>query len=435
MVSNWSLESWKNFEILQQPTYENVDIYNINLQKLSSLPSLVFSGETRLLQSELNDIDNNDKFILQIGDCSESFNDCNGPKIHNYLRLFLQMSKIIEFNNKADVIKIGRIAGQYAKPRSSDFEIINNIKLPVYRGDNVNNFEPTLSDRKPDPDKLLKGYFHSVATLNLIRAFISGGYSDINHIADWENHFYASDLSKIKRYDEFKLFLNKTLTSNLQSKSDIIYTSHEALILGYEQAFIRKDTVKEGNYSTSAHTLWIGERTRQFNSAHVELLSGIENPIGIKVGPNYQSVDLVSVIKKLNPRNLKGKIQIITRFGHDKILNKLEELLNLIKSNNLNVIWICDPMHGNTFNYKQFKVRSFDDIVSEIKSFFYLCKENGIKPSGVHLEVTPNYVSECVGGMCGLTFNNIGENYCTKVDPRLNTAQALEVAFIINQLI
>lgn len=435
MVSNWSLESWKNFEILQQPTYENVDIYNINLQKLSNLPSLVFSGETRLLQSELNDIDNNDKFILQIGDCSESFNDCNGPKIHNYLRLFLQMSKIIEFNNKADVIKIGRIAGQYAKPRSSDFEIINNIKLPVYRGDNVNNFEPTLSDRTPDPDKLLKGYFHSVATLNLIRAFISGGYSDINHIADWENHFYASDLSKIKRYDEFKLFLNKSLTSNFQSKSDIIYISHEALILGYEQAFIRKDTVKDGNYCTSAHTLWIGERTRQFNSAHVELLSGIENPIGIKVGPNYQSVDLVSVIKKLNPRNLKGKIQIITRFGHDKILNKLEELLNLIKSNNLNVIWICDPMHGNTFNYKQFKVRSFDDIVSEIKSFFYLCKENGIKPSGVHLEVTPNYVSECVGGMCGLTINNIGENYCTKVDPRLNTAQALEVAFIINQLI
>jgi len=435
MLKNWSIDSWKNFDIHQQPIYENIDTYNQVLESLIKLPSLVFSGETRHLISALNEIENNNNFILQIGDCSESFNDCNGPKIHNFLRLVLQMSKIIEFNNKTNVVKIGRIAGQYAKPRSNDYEILNNTKLPVYRGDNVNEYEPTYLDRIPKPEKLIQGYFYSTATLNLIRAFICGGYSDIKYFSDWENHFYSSNLINIKRYNEFKDFLNQSLVSNDYTKNDKFFISHEALLLGYEQAFIREDTVNGGYYSTSAHTLWIGDRTRQLNSAHVELLSGIENPIGIKVGPNYETDVIISLLNKLNPNNLKGKITLITRFGHDKIKNKLEDLQIILKKNKLNVIWMCDPMHGNTFTHEKFKVRSFDNIVSEIQSFFSICKNNGIKPSGVHLEVTADYVSECVGGLCGLTFSNLGEKYCTKVDPRLNTAQALELAFIINKLI
>jgi 3-deoxy-7-phosphoheptulonate synthase len=434
MINNWTVDSWKNFEILQQPKYPDIDVLNASLSKLSKLPSLVFSGETRMLKEELLNFNNSNKFILQIGDCSESFDNCSGPNVHNFLRLMLQVSSIIEFQTGQEVIKIGRIAGQYAKPRSSDFEKVMGVDIPVYRGDNVNSFEPTLESRIPDPQRLIDGYFYSAATLNLMRAFLSGGYSEISNFTDWERHFFSEDVSKMQDYIQ----LSRVLTSSIRPEkksSGIIYTSHEALILQYEQAFARLDTTTGGHYCTSAHTIWIGERTRQLDSAHIEFASGLENPIGIKVGPDFNESELLSVIRKLNPDNMPGKIMIITRMGKSLIEERLHLLQLAIKKNNLDVIWICDAMHGNTFSHQGLKFRSFDDIVSEINSFFKVTRNNKLKPGGVHLEATGNFVSECIGGLCGLKLSNLPDNYTTKVDPRLNAAQALELAFIINNII
>lgn len=433
MSKNWNVDSWKNFQVLQQPQYEDTNNLNEVLLKLTKLPALVFAGETRLLTNDLTQLNENDNFILQIGDCSESFDNCTGPKIHNFLRLFLQMSKIIEHQSNINVIKIGRIAGQYAKPRSSDTEVVNGNEIPVYRGDNVNNFESNLLDRIPDPKKLLDGYFYATATLNLIRAFITGGYSEIENISDWERHFYFSDISNLDYYKLFKEKLNNSL--NNFKTNDIIYTSHEALILNLEQAFTREDTLTGKFYNTSAHTIWIGERTRKLSSAHIEYASGISNPIGIKIGPNFDEEELISIIKKINPQNVNGKIMLISRMGYKKVESELTRLQNIIRINNLNVIWICDPMHGNSFNHQSYKVRSFNDILTEIEIFFKVLYNNNLKPGGLHLEVTSDLVSECIGGIGGLSLDNVGDNYTTKVDPRLNTAQALEIAFKINEII
>jgi 3-deoxy-7-phosphoheptulonate synthase len=434
MINNWTVDSWKNFEILQQPKYPDIDVLNASLSKLSKLPGLVFSGETRMLKGELLNFNNSNKFILQIGDCSESFDNCSGPNIHNFLRLMLQVSSIIEYQTDQEVIKIGRIAGQYAKPRSSDFEKVMGVDIPVYRGDNVNNFEPTLESRIPDPKRLIDGYFYSAATLNLMRAFLSGGYSEISNFSDWEKHFFSEDVSKMEDYIQLSSALSSSIKPDNRS-SGIIYTSHEALILQYEQAFARLDTTTRGYYCTSAHTIWIGERTRQLDSAHIEFASGLENPIGVKVGPDFNELEVLSVIRKLNPDNISGKIMLITRMGKSLIEERLHLLQLAIKKNNLDVIWICDAMHGNTFSHQGLKFRSFDDIVSEINSFFKITRNNKLKPGGVHLEVTGNFVSECIGGLCGLKLSNLPDNYTTKVDPRLNAAQTLELAFIINSII
>lgn len=433
MNNNWNVDSWKNFQVLQQPGYEDPENLNEVLKKLSSLPALVFAGETRCLKNELSGLNHNNNFILQIGDCSESFDNCSGPKIHNYLRLFLQMAKIIENQSNLKVIKIGRIAGQYAKPRSSDTEFVNGVEIPVYRGDNVNNYEPNFEARRPNPQKLLDGYFYATATLNLIRAFINGGYSEIKNISDWENHFYTSEISNLEYYKLFKEKLNNSLDSF--NPNDILYTSHEGLVLNLEQAFTRSDTLTGKYYNTSAHTIWIGERTRSISSAHVEYVSGIDNPIGIKIGPGFDESELVSIINKVNPQNCDGKIMLITRMGHKKAESEINRLQNTIRKNGLNVIWVCDPMHGNSFNHLKYKVRSFDDIVFEIESFFKVLTQNNFKPGGLHLEVTSDFVSECIGGIGGLSLENVGDNYTTKVDPRLNTAQALEIAFKLNEII
>lgn len=433
MNSNWDVDSWKNFQILQQPRYEDPEELSEVLKKLTNLPALVFAGETRLLKNDLTELNQNDNFILQIGDCSESFLNCTGPKIHNFLRLFLQMSKIIEHQSNVKVIKIGRIAGQYAKPRSSDTEQVDGFDIPVYRGDNVNDYEPKLESRIPNPQKLLDGYFYATASLNLIRAFITGGYSEIENISDWEKHFYFSDISNLEYYKTFKDKLNSTF--NNFKTNDIIYTSHEALILNLEQAFTRIDTLSRKYYNTSAHTIWIGERTRKLSSAHVEYVRGIENPIGIKIGPDFDENELIAIINKINPKNIDGKIMLITRLGYKKAEKELNRLQNIITKYSLNVIWICDPMHGNSFNHNNYKVRSFDHILSEIETFFKILYNNKLKPGGLHLEVTSDFVSECIGGIGGLTLDNVGDNYTTKVDPRLNTAQALEIAFKINEII
>lgn len=440
MIENRSHKSWREFPISQQPDWPDKEQLNEIIDELNKLPSLVFSGETRKLSRAIAEVNNGNSFILQVGNCAESFSDCNGPKIHNFLRIFLQMSMVLEFKTNKNVIKIGRIAGQYAKPRSSNTEIHNGIELPSYRGDMINDFLPNLSSRIPDPKRLKEGYFRSVATLNLIRAFMQGGYNDISNINDWESHFFSKEISNLDQYRKFAQEINyyfdkKPKDSFLNKSDDQIFISHEGLLLEYEDAFTRLDTTFGGYYDTSAHFIWIGDRTRQANSAHIEFASGIGNPIGLKIGPNYNLDELIQIIQKINPANKAGRLVLIVRLGHEKINSLLKPLLNSIKTNELQVTWICDPMHGNTFTHNQFKIRSFDHIVDEIKSFFHICNQENIIPGGIHLEITDENVSECIGGICGINLENIGNNYVTKVDPRLNAAQALEIAFIVSELL
>ncbi|MBP6978703.1 MAG: 3-deoxy-7-phosphoheptulonate synthase [Lentimicrobiaceae bacterium] len=441
MKNAWSKCSWRNFQAQQQPEWKDVKHLNETISKLNNLPALVFSGETRRLKRELTEVNKGNSFILQVGNCAESFSDCNGPKIHNFLRIVLQMTRVIEFQANKNVVKIGRIAGQYAKPRSSDSEVLNGINFPVYRGDNVNDYSPSIEGREANADRLLEGYFRSAATLNLIRAFTQGGYGDIQNLSDWKRHFFSNEISNLEYYKNFErnvtnsLFFNKKKKPSISPRGDLIYTSHEALLLDYEEAFARIDTTTGDYYSTSAHLLWIGDRTRQVDGAHVEFARGIGNPIGIKVGPTYSLKELIHIINKINPFNEEGKIILINRMGVKFIDSGLRPLIREVKKNKLKVIWSCDPMHGNTFSHEGYKVRSFEDIVSEIKSFFEICKEEKVVPGGIHLEITGEYVTECIGGLNGLTFSNLSDNYDTKVDPRLNAAQALEIAFIISTLI
>jgi len=302
----------------------------------------------------------------------------------------------------------------------------------------INNDSPTYKARIPNPDRLLEAYFHSAATLNLIRAFTQGGYNDIKNLRDWKEHFFSKRISKLPYYiklekDITSALENKEIISNTTSEDDQIFISHEGLLLEYEEAFTRVDTTFGGYYDTSTHLPWIGNRTRQFDGAHVEFARGIGNPIGVKVGPDYNMDDLIMLIKKINSKNEDNKLILISRMGYDKIKEKLKPLIQVIKNKKLNVIWVCDPMHGNTFAYNNYKVRSFDNIVSEIKSFIEVCKDENVIPGGIHLEITAENVSECIGGINGLTLSNISDNYVTKVDPRLNAAQALEIAFIVSE--
>ncbi|NVN96624.1 MAG: 3-deoxy-7-phosphoheptulonate synthase, partial [Bacteroidetes bacterium] len=362
-----------------------------------------------------------------VGNCAENFSDCNGPKIHNFLRIFLQMAMVLEFKSKKRVIKIGRIAGQYAKPHSSDFEIVEGEKIPSYRGDIVNDFNKTLEQRTPNPNRLLEGYFRSASTLNLIRAFIQGGYNDISNIKDWESHFFSKEISGLDYYKKFAKDVTMSLDkgANKNFKSDQIYISHEALLLDYEEIFTRFDTTRGGYYDTSAHFLWIGDRTRQIDSAHIEFISGLGSPVGLKVGPIFEMDEIIAVLKKVNPENKDGKVVLICRMGCKEILNKLPVLIKKIKSENINTTFICDPMHGNTYCHGDIKVRDFEDIVKEITLFFEICKNENTIPGGLHLEITEENVTECTGGINKLKLSDLNKNYVSKVDPRLNAAQAL----------
>ncbi len=438
-TSVWSKGSWRNYPVKQQPEWEDEDKHSAVLAKLEKLPSLVFSGETRKLLQALGNINNRKNFLLQVGNCAESFSDCNGPKIHNFLRIFLQMAMIIEFNTDRNVIKIGRIAGQYAKPRSLNYEEVNGCKLPIYRGDNINSFSQTLEARTPKSEKLIEGYFHSTATLNLIRAFIQGGYNEISNINDWGEHYFSEEVSHLKYYGNLAASIKKAIqkkSKNLFSSIDEqIYISHEGLLLDFEEAFTRYDTTHGGFYDTSAHFIWVGERTRHPDEAHIEFIRGIGNPVGVKIGPNFKISDILKMINKINPNNIPGKLSLIIRFGHKAITKKFPQLISKIVEEGINVNWICDPMHGNTLLHNKYKVRYFDHIVEEIKLFFAICKNENIVPGGIHLEITDEYVTECIGGICGLAPSDISKNYSTKVDPRLNALQALEIAFIIGKLL
>ena len=422
-TKKWTTNSWKLRRADQQPIW-NTESLNKVLDELKNLPALVFSGETRDLSKDLLDVYQGKSFILQVGNCAESFEECSGKNIHNFLRIFLQMSCVLELLSGKSVIKIGRIAGQYAKPRSTQKETIDGEEMYTYRGDMINSDTKIKKDREPDPKRLLEGYFRSASTLNLLRAFTQGGYLDVANIGDWSKH------------PQIQNFLQKNIPrielDDLSSKK--IYISHEGLLLDYESCFARIDTtVTQKWYSTSAHTLWIGERTRCSTGAHVEFFSGIENPIGIKISHNFDIQDLKNLLAKLNPDKKKSRIMFIIRMGKDNINTYFPDLIKEIEGLDYKIIWMCDPMHGNTKIKDGIKFRNFDDIYSELSSFIKICHSEGINPGGLHLEITSDDVTECVGGMIDVCEEDLKRRYTSKVDPRLNASQSLELIYRVSE--
>ena len=445
MSTEWTLESWKKFIAEQQPNWtDNQLVQKVN-NEISLYPPLVFSGEVRTLKQNLADAAQGNGFLIQGGDCAETFNDFKADSIRDKLKILLQMSVVLTYGASCNVIKVGRIAGQFAKPRSSDTETRGEQTLPSYRGDAVNGIEFTDEARQPNPKRLLKTYNQSAATLNLLRAFTLGGFADLNKVQLWNQEFISTS-SQGKKYqkiatsiDDALQFMNAVGISSDRYASlrmAELYTSHEALLLGYEQALTRKDSISGDWYDCSAHFLWIGNRTRQIDGAHVEFLSGVKNPIGIKAGPSLTPDELVALAHKLNPENEFGRLTVITRMGADKINDYLPQLINRATSENLNLLWICDPMHGNTYKTETgYKTRHFNTILKEIQQFFAIHQELSTIPGGVHFELTGHNVTECLGGAQEIRDNDLKERYETACDPRLNNEQSLELAFLITELL
>ena len=440
-MSQWTIDSWRNKPILQQPTYGDKAELQAVEEKLASYPPLVFAEETRQLYKQLGDVSLGKGFLLQGGDCAESFDEFNAPKIRDTFKVILQMAIVLTFAGRCPVTKVARMAGQYAKPRSGDFETIDGVSLPSYRGDIINSFEFTEAARMPDPNRMLDAYHRSASTLNLLRAFAQGGLADLHQVNRWNMAFVENNPLK-ERYQDIANRIEDTLafmnvigvnsqnTSSLHETS--LFTSHEALLLNYEQALTRIDTLTGKPYNCSAHMLWIGERTRQLDHAHVEFFSGINNPIGVKVGPSMQEDELIRLIDALNPSNTPGRLTLITRMGANTLADNLPRLLKRVKDEGRHVVWSSDPMHGNTFKASSgFKTRNFDAILSEIRQFFEAHAAEGTHAGGIHLEMTGQHVTECTGGAYQISDDDLAQAYQTQCDPRLNADQVLEMAFLV----
>ncbi|OFA30889.1 3-deoxy-7-phosphoheptulonate synthase [Glaciecola punicea] len=440
-MSQWSMDSWRNKPILQQPNYQDKALVKDVEQKLASYPPLVFAEETRQLYKQLGDVSQGKGFLLQGGDCAESFDDFNAPKIRDTFKVILQMAIVLTFAGRCPVTKVARMAGQYAKPRSTDTEVINGVELPSYRGDIINGMAFTAQAREPDPNRLLDAYFRSASTLNLLRAFAQGGLADLHQVNRWNMAFLENNPLK-ERYQDIADRIQDTLSfmdviginkeSNAALHETSLYTSHEALLLNYEQALTRIDTLTGKPYNCSAHMLWIGERTRQLDHAHVEFFSGINNPIGVKIGTTMQEDELIKLIDALNPNNIPGRLTLITRMGAGMLGKNLPRLLRRVKQEGRHVVWSSDPMHGNTIKASSgYKTRNFDAILSEIKQFFDAHKAEGTHAGGIHLEMTGQHVTECTGGAYQISDADLAQAYKTQCDPRLNADQVLEMAFLV----
>ena len=441
-TANWSPDSWKNFPINQQPDWPK-DPLDQTIGKISQLPPLVFAGEIRTLRDNLAACERGERFLLQGGDCAEDFSRCNAVPIRETLKVILQMAIVMTYAANKPVVKVGRIAGQYAKPRSKPFETIDGVELPSYRGDSVNGPEPTLDARQPNPDRLLQAYFHSTATLNLLRAYVHGGYADLHKVHVWNKEFLANS-PQGRKYEKLASKIDDALSfmeacglrELAQLKEVEFFTSHEALILEYEKALTRQDSLTGKWYDCSAHMVWIGDRTRQPDGAHVEFFRGINNPVGLKVGPTMAEDELIKMIDVLNPNNESGRLTLISRFGHDDVRKHLPKLVKRVKKEGRNVLWSCDPMHGNTFTASTgYKTRDFEHIANEIKEFFHIHRENDSIPGGIHFELTGADVTEVKGGAQKIDDHHLQERYLTNCDPRMNCQQSLEMAFQISDLL
>lgn len=442
--NNWTKSSWKAFTAHQQPNWPNPAAVEKVLNELGQLPPLVFAGEIRSLKALLAKAVTGDAFLLQGGDCAENFSHVTAPKIRETLKVLLQMAVTLTYAGGVPVIKVGRIAGQFAKPRSSDTEKIGDLTLPSYRGDMVNAPEPTLEARTPNPKLMLKGYNMAASTLNLLRAFTRGGFAALHRVQAWNQEFVSQSpmgqtYERMARQIDQAIQFMETIGISVDSpqiNQAQLFTSHEALLLGYEQALTRIDSTTGDCYDCSAHLLWIGERTRQIDGAHVEFLRGVLNPIGVKVGPNYKIDDIKRLAQTLNPSNEAGRLTLITRLGKDKIETALPPLLREMKREGCNIVWSCDPMHANTYTSGSgHKTRKFNDILTEVTSFFEIHWAEGTVPGGVHFELTGDDVTECIGGARDIDDNDLNLNYQTTCDPRLNAEQSLEVAFQIAEMI
>jgi len=441
MAGNWSPDSWQSKPIRQIPVYPDAKVKAEVEQRLAKFPPLVFAGEARDLKRKLADVAEGKAFLLQGGDCAESFAEFHPDNIRDTLRVILQMAVVLTYGAALPVVKVARMAGQFAKPRSSDTETVNGVELPSYRGDMVNGMAFDAAARAPNPERLIRAYNQSAATLNLLRAFAKGGYADLQKVHGWNLDFVAgSPVSErfrdiASRLDESLAFMRAcgvTSDTTPQIRETEVYTSHEALLLNYEQAMTRVDSVRGGWYDCSAHMLWTGERTRNLDGAHVEFMRGIDNPIGCKVGPGMKPDELIRLIDILNPKNEAGRLTLITRMGADKLGDRLPRLIRRVESEGRRIVWSCDPMHANTVKADNgYKTRHVNAVLGEVEAFFAVHKAEGTHAGGVHFELTGQDVTECVGGCMAVTEANLGDRYHTHCDPRLNAVQALELAFLI----
>lgn len=440
----WSKSSWKGYTALQQPTWPEAQEVDRALSDLAVLPPLVFAGEIRSLKEMLAKAVTGDAFLLQGGDCSENFSQVTAANIRETLKVLLQMAVVLTYAGGKPVVKVGRIAGQFAKPRSSDTETIDGVELPSYRGDMVNRIGFTPEDRRPNPKYMQKGYNMAASTLNLLRAFTRGGFGSLQRVSAWNQEFVAHSPMG-RSYDRLAKQIGQAIrfmetigisSDTPQINQTQLFTSHEALLLQYEEALTRQDHITGNWYDCSAHMLWIGERTRQIDGAHVEFLRGVHNPIGVKLGPTSDPEDVKRLVDRLNPENEPGRLTFITRLGLKEVDKVLPPLLREMKREGYNIVWSCDPMHANTYTAKSgHKTRNYNDILSEITCFFEIHWSEGTVPGGIHLEMTGNDVTECTGGAHNIEDEQLASNYLTSCDPRLNAEQSLEVAFQIADMI
>ena len=439
-MTTWSRSSWRDKPIKQQPTYpDQVRLKEIE-EQLKNYPPLVFAGEARNLKKSLADVCEGKAFLLQGGDCAESFSEFHAQNIRDTFKVMMQMAVVMTFAGGVPVVKVGRLGGQFAKPRSSDTETIDGITLPSYRGDIINGVEFNEAARIPDPYRMVQAYNQSAATLNLLRAFASGGLADLHQVHAWNLGFVGQN-ELTKKYEELSRQIDDSLrfmaacgitSDNYRTLRETdFYTSHEALLLNYEEAFTRQDSLTGEWYDVSSHMLWIGDRTRQLDGAHVEFMRGIKNPIGVKAGPSMDPEDLIRLCDVLNPENEAGRLNVIVRMGADKVADGMPALIRAIEREGKKVLWSCDPMHGNTITSNGYKTRPVDAVLKEMKQFFQVHKSEGTYAGGVHLEMTGKNVTECLGGSFEITSDNLKSRYHTHCDPRLNADQSLELAFLI----
>jgi 3-deoxy-7-phosphoheptulonate synthase len=445
MAAKWTPESWRNHKGLQMPTYRDGATLAATEETLRNYPPLVFAGEARNLTAELAAVAEGKAFLLQGGDCAESFAEFHPNNIRDTFRVILQMAVVLTFASKLPVVKLGRMAGQFAKPRSGDTETIGEVELPSYRGDIINDIAFEADAREPDPARMVRAYSQAAATLNLLRAFSSGGYANLHQVHAWTHDFMGRSpwAKKFKdvadRIGEALAFMEAcgiTPDTVPQIKGTSFYTSHEALLLPYEQALTRQDSLTGQWYDTSAHMLWIGDRTRFEGSAHVEFLRGIGNPIGMKCGPSLEPDALLKMLDVLNPARVPGRMTLISRYGHDKVETGLPKLVRAVQREGHPVIWSCDPMHGNVIKSASgYKTRPFDRILAEVRGFFAVHRAEGSFGGGIHIEMTGQNVTECTGGAIAVTDEGLADRYHTHCDPRLNAAQSLELAFLLAEML